>query len=71
MKLAYDPDTHSLCIHLAERVAATSGEVRDGMVLDYGAAGALIGIDVQHASRNAGIMRLVVGNMPLTQIEAA
>ena len=35
-----------------------SDEVVDGVVLDYGASGALVGIDVQHASEKADIHRL-------------
>ncbi len=71
MKLAYDAATDSLYIHLAERVAVTSEEVHDGIVLDYDDEGSLVGIDVQHASRNADIDKLVVGNLPFPEIVAA
>lgn len=50
MRLAYDPATDSLYIHLSDQPAADSDEVADGVVLDFAADGALVGIDVQHAS---------------------
>jgi uncharacterized protein YuzE len=71
MKLNYDAATDSLYIHLAERPSVDSDEVADGVVLDYDAAGALVGIDVQHASQRADIHRLAISHMPLTQLDAA
>jgi uncharacterized protein YuzE len=71
MKLNYDAATDSLYIHLADRPSVDSDEVVDGVVLDYDAAGALVGIDVQHASQKADIRRLAVSHMPLTDLEAA
>lgn len=49
MKPSYDTATDSLYIHLSERPSVDSDEVADGVVLDYDAQGALVGIDVQHA----------------------
>lgn len=71
MRLNYDAATDSLYIHLAERPSVDSDEVADGVVLDYDAAGALVGIDVQHASQKADIHHLAISHMPLTQLEAA
>lgn len=71
MRLNYDAETDSLYIHLAERPSVDSDEVADGIVLDYDAAGALVGIDVQHASQKADIHRLAVSHLPLTELEAA
>ena len=42
MRLAYDPATDSLYIHLSERPAADFDEVTDGVVLDYDAEGTLV-----------------------------
>ena len=70
MRLNYDATTDSLYIHLAERTSVDSDEVVDGVVLDYDSAGALVGIDVQHASKKADIHRLSVSHMPLAQLEA-
>lgn len=71
MRLNYDIATDSLYIHLAERPAVDSEEVSDGVVLDYDAAGALVGIDVQHASLKADIHSLTANHMPLARLAAA
>jgi uncharacterized protein YuzE len=42
-----------LYIHLSERPSVDSDEVAEGVVLDFAEDGALVGIDVQHASQNA------------------
>ena len=44
MKLLYYPDTDSLYIDLAERPSTDTREVTPGVVLDFDAAGALVGI---------------------------
>ena len=64
MRLNYDPTTDSLYIHLSERPSVDSDEVADGVVLDYDAQGALVGIDVQHASQRTDIRRLAVNHLP-------
>ena len=55
MKLSYDQATDSLYIHLADRPSVDSDEVADGVVLDFDNDGALVGIDIQHASLKADI----------------
>ena len=64
MRLSYAPKTDSLFIHLTERPSIESDEVANGIVLDFAEDGALVGIDVQHASRQ-------VDNMPFHALEAA
>ena len=71
MRINYDAATDSLYIHLTEQPSADSDEVAEGVVLDYDAQGALVGIDVQHASQKADIHRLAISHMPLTMLEAA
>ncbi|MDO8990429.1 MAG: DUF2283 domain-containing protein [Sideroxyarcus sp.] len=71
MRINYDAATDSLYIHLTEQPSADSDEVADGVVLDYDAHGALVGIDVQHASLKADIRHLAISHMPLTLLEAA
>lgn len=71
MKLIYDPETDSLYIHLSDRPAADSDEVSDGVVLDYDAAGILVGIDIQHAGTRTDINHLVVEHLPLNSLNAA
>jgi len=71
MKISYDKATDSLYIHLADRPSMDSDEVNDGVVLDFDANGALVGIDVQHASERADINNLSVSKLPLGELLAA
>lgn len=71
MKLSYDQATDSLYIHLADRPSVDSDEVSDGVVLDFDENGALVGIDVQHASQKADIQNLAVFHLPLRELQAA
>lgn len=71
MKLEYEKQTDSLYIHLSEDTAADSQEVREGVVLDFGPGGQLVGIDIQHASKTADIARLIVNHLPVTHFNAA
>ena len=71
MKISYDKETDSLYIHLADRASVDSDEVNDGVMLDFDANGALVGIDVQHASQRADINNLSISKLPLGQPLAA
>lgn len=71
MKLSYDAQTDSLYIHLADRPSVDSDEVVEGVVLDYDASGALVGVDVQHASSKADISTLSIMNLPNRELLAA
>jgi len=65
MKLRYFPDTDSLYIDLAERPSADSREVTPGVVLDFDATGALVGIDIDRASLHLDLSGLVAGSVPV------
>ena len=71
MKISYDKATDSLYIHLTDRPSVDSDEVNDGVVLDFDNDGALVGIDVQHASQRAEIRSLSVLKLPLEELQAA
>lgn len=64
MKLNYHPDTDSLYIDLSEHPSVESREVSDGIVLDYDAAGNLVGIDIDNASRKVKLERLILSRLP-------
>jgi uncharacterized protein YuzE len=51
MKLNYYSETDSLYIDLSEKPSVESREISEGIVLDYDAAGNLVGIDIDNASR--------------------
>lgn len=61
MKLLYYSETDSLYIDLADRPAADSREVAAGVVLDFDAAGELVGIDIDHASRHLDLAAVHAG----------
>lgn len=64
MKLNYFADTDSLYIDLAEQPSVRSEEVSEGVVLDYGADGNLVGIDIDNASTKVDLTRLVLDKLP-------
>ncbi len=64
MKINYYPETDSLYIDLSARTSVDSREVSDGVVLDYDAAGNLVGIDIDEASRKLDIGEVVLARLP-------
>jgi uncharacterized protein YuzE len=64
MKLNYFPETDSLYIELASRPGADAEEVRPGVVLDLDEAGAIVGIDIEHASELLDLSRVDTSNLP-------
>jgi uncharacterized protein YuzE len=64
MQLNYHADTDSLYIDLSEQTSVESREISDGLVLDYDAAGTLVGIDIDNASQKVALQRLVVSRLP-------
>ncbi len=71
MKISYDKATDSLYIHLADRASVESDEVTDGVVLDFDANGALVGIDVQNASDRADLSNFSLSQLPFGDPVAA
>jgi len=64
VKLNYYPETDSLYIDLSEQQSAESREVSEGIVLDYDAAGNLVGIDIDNASRKVRLEQLILSKLP-------
>ena len=64
MKLNYYPDTDSLYIDLSEQTSVESREISEGIVLDYDAAGNLVGIDIDNASEKVELQKLTVSKLP-------
>jgi len=65
MKLNYYPDTDSLYITLSSAPSADSTEVTEGVVLDFDAAGRLVGIDIDNASHKLDLREVVTEHMPV------
>ena len=68
MRLRYCGKTDSLYIDLAERPSADSREIQPGIVLDFDAAGNLVGIDIDHASKVIDLSRLEIESLPVTSV---
>ena len=64
MKLNYYSDTDSLYIDLSEKPSVESREISEGIVLDYDAAGNLVGIDIDNASRKVELKKLILNKLP-------
>ena len=64
MKLNYYCDTDSLYIDLSEQPSVESREISEGIVLDYDAAGNLVGIDIDNASRKVELKKLILNKLP-------
>jgi uncharacterized protein YuzE len=66
MKLSYYPETDSLYIDLNSRPGVDAVEVADGLVVDLDAAGKVVGIDIEHASKLLDLGTLEADGLPLT-----
>ena len=63
MRLNYHRDTDSLYIDLSEIASVDSREISEGVVLDYDAAGNLVGIDIDNARTKVRLDRLVLSHL--------
>ncbi len=50
MKLHYYPETDSLYIELKAGPGAETREIAEGLSVDFDASGAVVGLDIDHAS---------------------
>ena len=64
MKLNYFAETDSLYIDLSKKPSVESREVSEGVVLDFDAAGSLVGIDIDNASKNVDLQTLILSRIP-------
>jgi len=65
MRFHYYAETDSLYIDLADRPGAVSREVAPGVVLDFDAAGRLVGMDIDQASQVVDLSRLEAIQLPV------
>ncbi len=71
MKLHYYPDTDSLYIELRAEPGTEVREVADGLNVDIDAAGNVVGLDIDRASKRLDLSTLETVSLPLTTTRAA
>jgi uncharacterized protein YuzE len=71
MRIEYFPETDTLHIDLAERVAADSLEIGEGIVIDVDGHGRPVGIDIDQASKHLDLRSLNLVGVPLEAERAA
>ncbi len=64
MTLNYYKETDSLYIDLSAAVSSDSQEIADGLVIDFDAAGKVVGIDIQHASERIDLTEVKAEHLP-------
>lgn len=58
MRVHYDAETDSLYIDFSDQSGSDAREVAPGIVLDFDNRGAVVGIDIQHASKIVDLRKL-------------
>jgi uncharacterized protein YuzE len=71
MKLHYYSDTDSLYIDLSERKSVDSKEIADGVVVDFDENGAIVGIDIDRASKIVNLQKLESDSIPMKSLAIA
>ena len=71
MKFNYYPETDSLYIDLSEKTSVESKEVANGVVIDFDDKGAIVGIDIDNASKIADLRRLESASLPIKSLAIA
>lgn len=65
MKFNYYPETDSLYIDLSEKKSVDSKEVARGVVADFDETGAIVGIDIDNASKIVNLRRIESDSLPI------
>ena len=71
MKFNYYPETDSLYIDLSEKTSVESKEVASGVVIDFDDKGAIVGIDIDRASKIVDLRRLESASLPIKSLAIA
>ena len=68
MKIEYSKEADAIYVYFTETHVATSKEIEDGVVVDFGANGQVIGIEVLDVSQRfslADIVNVSIENLPV------
>jgi uncharacterized protein YuzE len=64
MKLHYYPETDSLYIELKNTPGTETREIVEGLLVDLDATGAVVGFDIDHASRKLDLSKIETIALP-------
>lgn len=64
MKLHYYPETDSLYIELQDAPGVETREIVEGLNVDLDAKGAVVGFDIDHASRKLDLSKIETIALP-------
>ncbi len=71
MKLHYYPETDSLYIELRQGDSVETREIAEGLNADFDSNGAVLGLDIDGASRTLDLGSLEMTALPLASLKAA
>lgn len=63
MRFQYDSPTDSLYIHFVDGSGTDTIIINDDVIADIDSAGKLIGIDIQHASKQVNLNQFIVDGL--------
>jgi uncharacterized protein YuzE len=71
MKLHYYPDTDSLYVELSGRPGVETREIVEGVNIDLDAQGAIVGLDIDGASKKLDLTTIETVALPVKTTHAA
>ena len=71
MKIFYYAETDSLYIELKAGPGTETREIAEGLNVDFDADGAVVGLDIDHASTKLDLATLETTALPLANLKAA
>ena len=71
MKLHYYPETDRLYIELSANAGTETREIANGVNVDFGAKGEVVGIDIDRASQTLDLSTLETSALPFRALRAA
>ena len=71
MKIFYYAETDSLYIELKAGPGSETREIAEGLNVDFDADGAVVGLDIDHASTKLDLATLETTALPLANLKAA
>ena len=72
MKIEYSKEADAIYVYFTEMHVAKSKEIEDGVVVDFGANGQVIGIEVLDVSQRfslADIVNVSIENLPVEAVK--